>query len=55
MFDIFNGVNYEILNNGKEFQINDIHYDSRKITENDVFCALIGAVVDGHDYIEKAL
>lgn len=55
MFDIFDGVNYEIINKGKEFYINDIHYDSRKITENDVFCALIGAVVDGHDYIEKAL
>ncbi|MBP9477648.1 MAG: UDP-N-acetylmuramoyl-L-alanyl-D-glutamate--2,6-diaminopimelate ligase [Sebaldella sp.] len=55
MFDILNNVNYEIINKGKEFEINEIHYDSRKIKENDVFCAMTGAVVDGHDYIEKAL
>lgn len=55
MFDILNNVNYEIINKGKEFKINEIHYDSRKIKENDVFCAMIGAITDGHDYIEKAL
>ena len=55
MFEIFANVNYEIINKGKDFVINDIHYDSRKIKENDVFCALIGAVTDGHDYIEKAV
>lgn len=55
MFDILNNVNYEIINKGKEFEINEIHYDSRKIKENDVFCAMSGAIVDGHDYIEKAL
>lgn len=55
MFDIFKNVKYEIINNGKDFQINDIHYDSRKIRENDVFCALIGSASDGHDFIEKAV
>ena len=55
MFGIFENVEYEVINKGKDFVINDIHYDSRKIRENDVFCALIGAVTDGHDYIEKAV
>ena len=55
MFEIFENVKYEVINTGKEFKINDIHYDSRKIRENDTFCALIGALADGHDYIEKAI
>ena len=55
MFEIFENIKYEVINKGKDFVINDIHYDSRKIKENDVFCALIGAVTDGHNYIEKAV
>ncbi len=55
MFEIFENVEYEVINKGKDFVIGDIHYDSRKIKENDVFCALIGAVTDGHNYIEKAV
>ena len=35
--------------------INAIHFDSRKIGEGDVFVAVKGSVVDGHDYIEKAI
>src|SRR3990167_3324018 len=30
-------------------------FDSRKIEKNDVFVAIRGSVVDGHDYIEKAI
>lgn len=33
----------------------DLHYDSRKITPGDVFVALEGDVVDGHDYIDIAI
>ena len=35
--------------------INAIHFDSRNITNNDLFVAIRGTVVDGHDYIEKAI
>lgn len=35
--------------------INTIHFDSRKVSLNDVFVAVSGTVVDGHDYIEKAI
>jgi UDP-N-acetylmuramoyl-L-alanyl-D-glutamate--2,6-diaminopimelate ligase len=55
MFEIFENVKYEIINKGKDFTVNDIHYDSRKIKENDIFCALTGALTDGHNYIEKAV
>ena len=35
--------------------INAIQFDSRKIESKDVFVAIRGHVVDGHDYIESAL
>ncbi len=36
-------------------KVNEIHFDSRKVSSNDVFVALKGVTVDGHDFIEKAL
>ena len=33
----------------------DIVFDSRKVGKNDVFVAIKGTVVDGHEYIEKAI
>ncbi|ALJ05157.1 UDP-N-acetylmuramoylalanyl-D-glutamate--2,6-diaminopimelate ligase [Pseudalgibacter alginicilyticus] len=35
--------------------INAIHFDSRRVVENDMFVAIKGSVVDGHKYIGKAL
>ncbi|MBU9918213.1 MAG: UDP-N-acetylmuramoyl-L-alanyl-D-glutamate--2,6-diaminopimelate ligase, partial [Fusobacteriaceae bacterium] len=55
MEKIFNGIDYEVLNKGLDIKYNEIHYDSRKITEGDIFVALSGATVDGHDYIEKSI
>lgn len=34
--------------------IHDIHFDSRKVSLNDVFVAVRGTHSDGHDYIKKA-
>lgn len=34
--------------------VNDIHFDSRKVKQGDVFVAIRGTQVDGHTYIEKA-
>ncbi len=36
-------------------EIKSVQIDSRKIHEGDVFVALRGTQVDGHDYIEKAI
>ena len=55
MYKILKSVNYKELKKGTEFNIEEIEFDSRKIKENYVFVAMIGAVVDGHDYIQKAL
>lgn len=35
--------------------INAIHFDSRKIKSNDVFVAIKGQIVDGHNYIDVAI
>lgn len=56
MEKIFGGIEYIILNNGNEnIKYNEINYDSRKIKENDIFTALEGFTVDGHNFIEKAI
>ena len=35
-------------------QCNALHFDSRKIEQNDVFIAIKGTLVDGHDFVDKA-
>ncbi len=35
--------------------INAIQFDSRSIKDNDLFVAIKGTIVDGHDFIEKAI
>lgn len=51
---IFSGIEYTIVF-GDNKEINGIQYDSRKIEENDIFFAISGFKVDGHDFIEKAI
>lgn len=36
-------------------EINEIHFDSRKVSKADLFVALKGVASDGHDFIEKAV
>lgn len=40
---------------GTSVSINNINFDSRKISSNDVFVAISGSIVDGHKYIDKAI
>lgn len=35
--------------------VNAIHFDSREVSNGDVFVAIKGTTVNGHDYIEKAI
>lgn len=39
----------------KDTEIKGVAYDSRKVKEGFVFVAAVGAVVDGHDFIPKAV
>lgn len=55
MEKLFEGVSYEVLNQGLNSDFNEIQYDSRKIVNGDIFVALEGISVDGHNFIEKAI
>ncbi len=52
---ILENIDCKILNFGEEVKYTGMEYDSRKIIEGNIFVALDGSVVDGHDYIEKAI
>lgn len=53
---ILNGINYEILQEiESDISAANMEYDSRKINKGDIFIALAGHTVDGHDFIEKAV
>ncbi|ETN94992.1 UDP-N-acetylmuramoylalanyl-D-glutamate--2,6-diaminopimelate ligase [Zhouia amylolytica AD3] len=47
-------VNLNAVTGNTTVAINQVHFDSRKVSLNDVFVAVKGTVVDGHDYIEQA-
>ena len=53
--EILYKVNIESIKGKADVTINAIDFDSRKITQNDVFVAIRGTISDGHDYIEKAI
>ncbi len=49
--------NIKILKSTKQLDstVNSIHFDSRKIKENDMFFAIRGTEADGHLFIDKAI
>jgi UDP-N-acetylmuramoyl-L-alanyl-D-glutamate--2,6-diaminopimelate ligase len=53
--EILYKVNIEAIKGNADVTINAIDFDSRKITQNDVFIAIRGTISDGHDFIEKAI
>ena len=55
MYKIFEGINYGVLNKGAEFEIEGIEFDSRNIKDIYVFVAMTGSLVDGHNYIDRAI
>ena len=55
MNEIFKDIEYEILKEGKKFEIKGVEYDSRKIKEDFIFVAMTGNTVDGHNFIQKAI
>ena len=48
-------VEYKVLNFGNDIEYTGMEYDSRKIVDGNIFAALDGSVVDGHNYIKKAI
>lgn len=53
--DILTNVSIVKLIGDDSISINELQFDSRNISSNDVFFALKGMLVNGHDYIEKAI
>jgi UDP-N-acetylmuramoyl-L-alanyl-D-glutamate--2,6-diaminopimelate ligase len=53
--EILNGVPATELQGADDMEINAIVFDSRKVVPGCLFVAVKGTVVDGHDYIEKAI
>ena len=45
----------EAVNGSTDVAIKKMEFDSRKISENDVFIAIRGTISDGHDFIETAI
>ncbi len=52
---ILNGLDYEVLQGTEELEINKINYDSRKVSNNDLFVCVKGYSTDGHKYADKAI
>ncbi|NNL33139.1 MAG: UDP-N-acetylmuramoyl-L-alanyl-D-glutamate--2,6-diaminopimelate ligase [Flavobacteriaceae bacterium] len=48
-------VNLTAVVGSTSIKVKNIHFDSRQIRKKDVFVAISGTVVDGHDYIDKAI
>ncbi len=48
-------VNLNAITGSTGVSINDIHFDSRQVKLNDVFIAIKGTIVDGHEFIDTAI
>lgn len=53
--ELFASVKIQSVKGAMNVDINNIHFDSRKIQKSDLFVACRGTVSDGHHYIEKAV
>lgn len=52
---VFEQFNIDISGMNLPERLGHLHNDSRKISEGDVFCAVIGSSSDGRDFISKAI
>ncbi len=53
--DILAGIDFELINGDVSVQLGQLQFDSRKVDQGDVFIAVPGVQVDGHDFIGKAI
>ena len=53
--DILTGLDYEVVQGTIDVEINKVNYDSRKVSENDLFVCVKGYATDGHKYADKAV
>ena len=54
--DLLSGVIIKaVVGDISSVEVNKIEFDSRNINESDLFIAIKGVTVDGHDYISKSI
>lgn len=53
--DLLKGVSHTKLSGNEDIEISNLQYDSRKIKSGDIFFAISGFNVDGHNFISKAI
>ena len=53
--DILYKVTLDTVVGSTNVMVRNIHFNSRSVAINDVFVAIKGTVVDGHQYIESAI
>ncbi|WP_310554729.1 UDP-N-acetylmuramoyl-L-alanyl-D-glutamate--2,6-diaminopimelate ligase [Flavobacterium sp.] len=53
--EILYKVALEVVHGSTDVEVNNIHFDSRKIESNDTFVAIRGSVSNGHEFIDKAI
>ncbi|MEM6806357.1 MAG: UDP-N-acetylmuramoyl-L-alanyl-D-glutamate--2,6-diaminopimelate ligase [Bacteroidota bacterium] len=53
--DLLSQVQIKQIQGDAGIEINDFHFDSRKVEEGDLFIAIKGTQVDGHAFIDKAI
>ena len=52
---ILKDTEFEVLKGDLQTEISDIIYDSRKLVKDCLFVCMVGAVVDGHSFIDEAI
>ena len=55
LLNILENTEYTLLQGDLQKEITDIIYDSRKLSQACVFVCMVGAVVDGHNFIPDAI
>ena len=55
LLQLLDGVNYKVVKGNLDKEITNIQYDSRKVSNNDIFICLSGFEVDGHNFANKAI
>ena len=53
--DLLFGAGILAVNGSTDILVNDVHFDSREVSMDDVFVAIKGTQTDGHLYISKAI
>lgn len=53
--EILENVDYELVKGSLDVEINDIKDNSKNVTENDLFIALVGTTADSHKFIPDAI